>query len=24
LPGDSLAHLTETIERFQTLVIDAS
>jgi probable F420-dependent oxidoreductase len=24
LPGDSLAHVTETIERFQTLVIDAS
>jgi probable F420-dependent oxidoreductase len=24
LPGDSLAHVTETIERFRTLVIDAS
>jgi hypothetical protein len=23
LPGDSLAHVIDTIERFQTLVIDA-
>jgi hypothetical protein len=24
LPGDSLAHVTETIDRFRTLVIDAA